>query len=922
MSAGQVNGVYDISYFDASNNEYASSKNKIWWSSKHRYALESNATTSEYIEIDLTKRRTLNYISFDIVQKPISIEIQYDSIDLDNLDKYSDAPRWNTVRRIEGEAFDSSVSYQSDYSNPWRHCEFYFNDNEENVLVARRLRIKFTRRQDSWPTENYSAFAWSIDVKNLRVGRFITEQKHLCNTLINVGSYSGVRKFPSEIVQPFFMSDRYSLMSEPTANLSNIDSFVPSTIVPKLLGFEFLVKPLNLLETVSLNWKLVYVVGAVETILDSGNVEKTVVASSVDTNLANQEGSESGDPVLFFPYYEWIKVLFDIPIQSVENGRYEIRIRNANSNATKEFYTLSPNSMPFLGGQDFDLRVVDTDGTETVQSDECAVIRVLADIGNYGKDLLGNEYREGARYNSADQAVDGKIYTNWTCQPNPSQDGVEALYLDVRKLVAGQYKASVIDAIEINTLSPGVKMNVYFSNQSMTTPPRNIDDWENMIWTPVRAGFKLNQKQTIDLPYPIAANWVCLEFYNLQSIPLGLSNYPILPEVVYKEFPRWVYVDNPKAQKTSDEPLLQREKFVSYSVPEVFAPTLENKDNTTRVYSNSPQTLDQNISENGFGSADALLLSKISFAKNPFTTPSVKRVDTSTMLGSFIHDDYSNNDDISYIAEAQQYPRVVESRNVSNANDRRAFSRYEENDLLFNRACAHKYAVKKGRYNKKAYSVSISEISLLRKDYSVEFDDAVIHDVLVYENADESLLIESSSFEPEERISIPIGRSFYLTYTANGIEYTDELVQFEPVISTTASFEPFDLSGTGGIATNVIGRSEAFKRGETYYRDQDFLIVYDPASKKNQIKRNNIPPRLVVGNVINSIDRYTVAGTGIINTEVDYPVRPGDEVELGKVSGQVMSAGSSAVTGTITPPTTAESHGSAGIYATLTDPTD
>jgi hypothetical protein len=210
----------------------------------------------------------------------------------------------------------------------------------------------------------------------------------------------------------------------------------------------------------------------------------------------------------------------------------------------------------------------------------------------------------------------------------------------------------------------------------------------------------------------------------------------------------------------------------------------------------------------------------------------------------------------------------------------------------------------------------------LRKDYSVEFDDAVIHDVLVYENADESLLIESSSFEPEERISISIGRSFYLTYTVNGTEYSDELVQFEPATSITASFEPFDLSGTGGIATNVIGRSEAFKRGETYYRDQDFLIVYDPASKKNQIKRNNIPPRLVVGNVVNSIDRYTVAGTGIINTEVDYPIRPGDQMELGKLSGQVMSAGSSAVTGTITPPTTAESNGSAGIYATLTDPTD
>lgn len=921
MTAGQINNIYDQSYFDAKNNEYASYYNKLWWSSKHRFALEDGEQTSEFIEIDLTKRRTLNYISFDIVQKPISIEIQYDSIDLDSLNQYSETPRWRTVKRIDGELFDSFVSYQSDFTNPWKHCEFYFNDNDGEVLIARRIRIKLTRRNDSWPTNNFSAFAWSIDVKNLRVGRFITNTDHVTNYLITMGAYSGLRTFSEETRQSFFVSDKYILNSEPTANLSNIDSFTPSSITPRIKGFEILVKPFDLSKSAVFNWKFVHIVGNVETVLDYGTIEKQITQSEADPYIV---GGDTGDQQItrvFGQNHEWIKVLFNKSIVSVANGKYEIRIRNGNPLAVKEFYTVSPNGIPYYSGSEYDLKSVDNGGNVTSFDNESAVIKVLSDSGNSGKDLLGNEYREGVRYNEATNSIDGKIYTNWTCRPNPSQDGVECLYFDVRKLVAGQYKSSVIDTVEINTLTPGVKMNVYFSNQEMLSAPNKVSDWEKIMWTPVRASFKLNQKQTIDLPYPIAANWICIEFYNLQAVPLGISNYPILPAVEYKEFPSWVYTDNPTTQKTNDEAVLQKEKFVGYTIPEVFAPGIENKDNTVRIYNDIPQTLSQNINDNGFGSADPSVLSNVSFSKNPFIAPSISRVDVSSSLGAYVYETYSNSKDIPYIAESQSYPRVVESRNVSNANDRRMMARYEESDLLFNRVCAHNYAVKVGRYNKKAYSVSVSEVLFLRKDYSVEFDDPVIHDVLVFEDAEESLLIESSSFEPEERISIPIGRSIFVTYTVNGTTYTDELVSFEPATSENPSFEPVDLVGTGGIATNAIARSEAFERGETYYRNQDFLIVYNPESGKNQIKRYDIPPRLVVGNVVNSLDRYTVNGFGIINTETDYPLK--DIIELGRLDGGALVVGNSLVSETIiTPPVTAQSNGAAGTYATLTDPTD
>lgn len=919
MIAGQINGIYDISYFDSSGNEYNNNRTQLWWSSKNRYSLESGSSTSEYIEIDLTKRRLLNYISFDVMQKPIDIEIQYDCVDLTDIDQYSHVPRWKSVQMIENTLFDSSISYQSDYTNPWKHCEFYFNDQNGEPLIARRLRIKFTRRDEDWPTVGMQAFVWTIDVKNLRVARFVNDIKNALGDLIEVPSYSDVLAFPYEVRQRFSILDSFVIYANQTTDLTNIDGFIPSSISPKIFGFEVLINP-NSVGTIVIDWN----------ILDITNIE-SVIAKGIKTQTVEIErgleyqptGGELAEGITgameSIPAMKWVRILFDKPIDTVMGNKYEIRLKNANPRVFSDFYSVSPNpNKQNLVSEDFDLHTVDIAGKVTHKQDTSMVYRILADVGHAGKDLLGNGYREGVRYNSAPNANDGKLYTNWTCFPNPSQDGVEALYFDVRKLVNGLYLPSVIDALDINTLTPGIKMNVYYSKQSMlnNASPQNIKDWENMMWTPVRDSFKINQKQTLDLPYPICANWVCLEFYNLQAIPMGLPNYPILPEVEYKEFPDWVYTNNPTPTPTSDEPFLQQEKFVEFKIADVVAPSLENNKGL-RIYAVPPQTLNQNIDQNGFGSADPQLLSKVSFSKNPYAQPTINTINTETLLGDFVYNDYTSDPKKTYIAEAKQYPRLINSRNVSNINDRRDASRYDEIHALFNRICAHQYVVKKARYNKKGFIVSISEVNFFRKDYAVEGDDPVIHDVLVYESAEQSLLIESSSWETEQKISMPIGKPIFVTYTAGGVAYTDETVYFEQETNDLPSYSPVGLVGSGSIATSTIARSNAFGEGETYYRDQDFAIVYDPESKKNYIKRDDNPARLVTPHSVNSLDKYTVFGSAIIVTEIEE-----DMAELGKPSGTPLTAGSSAVEATMTPPVTASSSSGSTAFGSLTDPTD
>jgi len=857
----QINSIYPLDYFDTDGNEYNKKDARLWWSSLDRYASDG----SEYVEIDLGRRRTVNYLSLDVIKKPIDITIEYDSIDTHDIDAYSDTTnsRWVSVQPTNGELFDSNVSYQAESTNPWKHCEFFFTDSQGSPLICQRIRIKFDRKEDDWPTGGYAQFPWSVDVRNLRIARVVSKQEDTIGVLIDVPRFTGTRSFSNfpEVRQRFFVLDQNLLAASSSADLSNIDSFVPSDIMPSLMGFEVLVKPTDFSQSIALEWMILDVTGRIESTIHRGVVRKTTEASVLFGDFG-----DSPDPDLVVSP-EWVRVVFDHPVLSSPDKTYEIRIRNSNSAAVSEFYVHSPNGIVAADGStiDSDLYYADNAGNVSRFEDESMVYRVLADVGSSGKDLLGNEYREGVRYNSAQNAVDGKMYTNWTSFPNPSSEGVEALYFDIRENKNGSYDSSVIDAIEINSLTPGVMMNVYFSDQPIIgSAPQSIDDWENMMWTPVRNHYKINQKQTIDLPYPIMANWICLEFYNLQATPMPLPNYPILPGVEFKEFPDWVYAHNPVPSATSDEPYLEREKFVSFSTIDAFAPIAENQ-NGLRIYQDTQKSLEQNYIDNGFGIADPRALAKMSFSQNPYASPTITNVDTTTTLGAFVHDDFVTDYRQTYISEAQKYSRLVGNRSVSNANNRFDTTRMSERTLSFNRVCAHQYAVKKARFNKKAYVVSVSEVSFFKKDYTTKWDDRTIKDILVVGSNGQSFMIESSNWEADTGATTPIGAPIFVTYTTGDTEHRDELVYFESSGSGEASFEPVDLTFGGQIATNVIAYSQAGQLGEGFYRNSDFLIVYDTASKKNKIKRNDLPSRLVIPHISHSVDSYGITGASVIH---------------------------------------------------------
>lgn len=164
--------------------------NRTWWSSRER-----TAPGSELLEIDLGSARMVNWISFDITTKPLTISLDYDSLDQEPLRDTSDptevleistARRWSPVTSWN-EVSQGGVSQGSLYlavietnpaTPPWTNVRLFFRDANQHNIVTRYLRLTFARPEGA-PDEStfadprtQSLIPYSVDVKNLRLGRY------------------------------------------------------------------------------------------------------------------------------------------------------------------------------------------------------------------------------------------------------------------------------------------------------------------------------------------------------------------------------------------------------------------------------------------------------------------------------------------------------------------------------------------------------------------------------------------------------------------------------------------------------------------------------------------------------------------------------------------------------------------------------
>lgn len=174
-----VNNNYPIAYFSNVTSTFAASQqpSSLFWSSTEKYATESIKETirygqfswgdgdywgeetsqinSDWLEFDLGRERPLNFIHFEICQKPIDWQIQY-------YDTTSSS--WKDVTIKDGYPVTMSSVYLPSTQNPWMDFDAYFD-----LVHTQFVRILFTRRNDPFPLPTSDPIAFSIDVRGVRL---------------------------------------------------------------------------------------------------------------------------------------------------------------------------------------------------------------------------------------------------------------------------------------------------------------------------------------------------------------------------------------------------------------------------------------------------------------------------------------------------------------------------------------------------------------------------------------------------------------------------------------------------------------------------------------------------------------------------------------------------------------------------------
>ncbi len=164
-SVALINGVYPADYQTLAGAPQIVYKNEQFWSSRER------TEGDEYLEIDLGESKGVNYLIFETTRKPMTIEVSYDLLD------QGEARSFHPVTFMPEMPAPTTLPFSPLEQNPWQQVEYYMTNSLGEMIFTRYLRIKFSRTTSTeFLTNSTIKYPWSVDVRNLRIGRNVTNQ--------------------------------------------------------------------------------------------------------------------------------------------------------------------------------------------------------------------------------------------------------------------------------------------------------------------------------------------------------------------------------------------------------------------------------------------------------------------------------------------------------------------------------------------------------------------------------------------------------------------------------------------------------------------------------------------------------------------------------------------------------------------------
>lgn len=924
-----VNSIYPVNYFTLPGVDQIQYPDTFWWSSKARFAAvdldntnylavtDGGLRTAEYLEIDLGRIREINFLNFDVLRAPIDIRVEYDAISTPDRQAI-----WLPVEKYDNLPFDDYVTYDANNRTAWQNVEYNFSDPKGYMVHTRYLRITFTRRDEGWPANTSSPFRWPVFVKHLRLGRYIAKLRDTVGPLLAQDTPADLDEFVlTSFDSPSTREARQRFVYP--GNAQRDDK------VPDMLGFGVLINsdsgepdfdgnvqevemawsvwdltddttPVKLrsgtetgVVTSGLSWLDFYLD---DSLIIEGDLDKIYelrvssrnlfACDTVYTHAPNQLSSKAIPGTLDFTNGS-TSIATSVDTTSVVRiGDYLIR-----SDVPDQTYTVNA-----VDGVSITINVAYPGATTTgstgaivypfssydeslfdyaLDASKNLVMRVWADVADEGRDVLGNAYRYVTRKERA-KYVHDNTRAGWMSEPVPTPDAIESLYFDVRSRDSeNNYIPTLIEAINIAPRTPGVRMNVYWTQQNTTgEAPKITNDWDYLLWTPIQETYTLRRNETIEFPQPVKASFIKLEFTALNPLPFKIPDYPPLPPKLYRRYPTWVedQFNNSTIRNTVEDWFLRSATPVQTKVlASLRSPVQEfeykQKEFLAALALGSIQA-DQLISAGIVDIKDKALIDPITASKvfiqgtDQFQSSLLVAVDQDSILGKLVVERFDPNV-LSDPIELPPDAALDDSGTVSTINDRltESYQNLAQIPMRFNRTARHVYTYEEAEFNKKAYFVGIDEVRFLRNNYVVVRDDALIVDILY-----DDTLLEENTWESVALTSIPDGSPLYVSYSVNP-DITDEVVFF-------SGFTPMPLSEKGYPARNVLVYSQPNKQGVQYFQTDDYDLSYrynDDGVLVTYIARSSLGERLTtpLQDVI-YVDAATVIGRGFIPSPPTY----------------------------------------------------
>ena len=284
----------------------------------------------------------------------------------------------------------------------------------------------------------------------------------------------------------------------------------------------------------------------------------------------------------------------------------------------------------------------------------------------------------------------------------------------------------VVDSVLVDPVTPGVYFHIYYSNDG-STAPTEINDWDNKLWRRVPKTFHALRRESHQLPHPISAKYIKIEFTHLQA--KHYSPDIVAQSISYKKHPKWVldYFLLSLSAKNSNEAKLSGRAgiiFDAYDLAynyylddlkqEPEQPVEASSDNVTEIVNFIGS--DDDLSDK----MDPIMGQKIKTLFSPYTDHPSAIGNPEELLNSIASSLRFSSLALDYPIEkipAGLFPDVAETRNSQTIF---------ENDypvMFFYLTCRHKYReIIAPLSHDRAYFVGINEIVFNRENYEEAYD--------------------------------------------------------------------------------------------------------------------------------------------------------------------------------------------------------